>query len=85
MVDVKTLVVRSVVAVPVIVAHMWRVIHRAVLPMLLFPPEVLRIGFRRRGRDAPLIGARRILMVLLVGLMRLRWRLGDQNGIRAMS
>ena len=26
-VDVKMLVVRSVVAVPVIVAHMWRVIH----------------------------------------------------------
>ena len=84
-VDVKTLVVRSVVAVPVIIAHMRRVIHRAVLPMLLFPPEVLRIGFRRRGRDAPLIGARRILMVLLVGLMRLSWRLGDQNRIRAMS
>jgi len=78
---VKTLVVRGVVAVPVIVAHMWRVIHRAVLPMLLFPPEVLRIGFRRRGRDTTLIGARRILMVLLVRLMRL----SDQNGIRAMS
>lgn len=84
-VDVKTLVVRSVVAVPMIVTHMWRVIHRAVLPMLLFPPEVLAIGFRRHGRDATLIGARRILMVLLVGLRRLRWRLGDQNGIRATS
>jgi hypothetical protein len=84
-VDVKTLVVRSVMPVPMIVAHMWRAIHRAILPMLLFPPEVLGIGFRRRGRDTTLIGARRILMVLLVRLMRLSCRLGDQNGVRATS
>ena len=84
-IDMETPVGRSIVAVPVVVAHMLRVIDKAVLLMLLFPFEVLRVGFRRRGRDATLVGAKRILMVLLAGLGRLSARLDGQNGIRATS
>jgi hypothetical protein len=80
-VDVEALIVRSVVAIPVIVTDMLSLIDRTVLPMLLLPLEVLGVCFWRGGRDASLIGARRILVVLL---MRLR-RLGVQNMLRVMS
>jgi hypothetical protein len=84
-VNVEAFIIRCVVAIPVIVTDMLGMIDRTVLPMLLFPLEVLGVRFRRGGRDASLIGARRILVVLLMRLRRLSGRLGPQNRVRTMS
>lgn len=70
-VDVKALVVWSFVTIPVIIIHMRGVIDGAILPVLLFPFEVVRVGSRRRRRDMPLIGARSILVVVLWTRFRL--------------
>ena len=70
-VDVKAPVVWGFVTIPVIVVHMRGVIDGAILPVLLFPFEVVRAGFRRRRRDMPLIGARNILVVVLWTRFRL--------------
>jgi len=84
-VDVKALIVGSVVAIPVIVTDMLSMVDRTVLPMLLFPLEGLGVRFWRGGRDASLIRARRILVVLLMRLRRLGGRLGVQTMLRVMS
>src|SRR3974390_1346030 len=62
-VDVEALIVRSVVAIPVIVTDMLSMIDRTVLRMLVLPLEVLGVGFWRGGSGAPLIGAGRIVGV----------------------
>jgi len=64
-VDAKAPVVWGFVTIPVIIIHMRGVIDGAILPALLFPFEVVRVGFRRRRRDMPLIGPRSILVVVL--------------------
>jgi len=84
-VDVEALIVRSVVAIPVIVTDMLSLIDRTVLPMLLLPLEVLGVCFWRGGRDASLIGARRILVALRMRLSRLSGRFGLQNRVRVRT
>ena len=84
-VDAEAPIVRSVVAIPVIVTDMLSMIDRTVLPMLLFPLEVLGVRYWRGRRDASLIGARSILVVLRMRLSRLSGRLGLHNGVRVRT